>query len=132
MGAIKIAGDQWPPLIVAELFKPYEVVIGVHKVHIIKENDLCYTVVFYILADGLIHDVVITHIYHCDVLILVGKVWHNCVCVAVLYNKDVFMLSPFVSISVRAKFPPMNVEYLSFLVLNESSKRVSVCLFSST
>ena len=37
MGVIKIAGDQWPPLIVAELFKPYEVVIGVHKVHIIKE-----------------------------------------------------------------------------------------------
>ena len=91
MGVIKIAGDQWPPLIVAELFKPYEVVIGVHKVHIIKENDLCYAVVFYILADCLIHDVVITHIYHCDVLILVGKVWHNCVCVAVLYNKDVFI-----------------------------------------
>ena len=59
MGVIKIAGDQWPPLLAYELFKPDEVVVGVHKVHIIKENDLCYTVVFYILADGLIHDVVI-------------------------------------------------------------------------
>lgn len=92
MGVIKIAGDQWPPLIVAELFKPYEVVIGVHKVHIIKENDLCYAVIFYILTDGLIHDVVITHIYHCDVLILVGKERHDGVCIAVLYNKDVFVV----------------------------------------
>lgn len=92
MGVIKIAGDQRPPLIVAELFKPDEVVVGVHKVHIIKENDLCYAVVFYILADGLIHDVVITHIYHCDVLILVGKERHDGVCIAVFYNKDVFVV----------------------------------------